>query len=79
MPDMTTRPLTESASLRLEIFKHWRRVREDHGVTVAGHCDWTGYELRTLVPEDADIIRFGITLSGAGRIALRVPELSVAW
>lgn len=75
--EINTAPLTQPAGLRLEIFKHWRQVREDHGVTVAGQSDWTRYELRTLVPADADVIRFGITLTGAGRIALRQPELSV--
>jgi hypothetical protein len=76
--EICTEPLTQPAGLRLEILKHWRQVREDHGVTVAGRSDWTRYEMRTPVPEDADIIRFGITLTGAGRIALRHPELSVA-
>jgi len=76
--EISTAPLTEPAGLRLEILRHWRLVREDHGVTVAGRCDWTRHEVRAPVPEDADIIRFGITLTGAGRIALRHPELSVA-
>jgi hypothetical protein len=76
--EISTEPLTEQAGLRLEILKHWRLVREDHGVTVAGRCDWTRYEMRASVPEDADIIRFGITLTGAGQIALRHPDLSVA-
>jgi len=76
--EISTGPLAEQAGLRLEVLKHWGGVREDHGVTVAGRCDWTRYEMRAQVPEDADIIRFGITLSGAGRIALRRPELSVA-
>jgi len=75
--EISTGPLTEPAGLRLEVLKHWRQIREDHGVTVAGRCDWTRYEVRAPVPEDADIIRFGITLTGAGRIALRHPELSV--
>ncbi len=76
--EISTEPLTQPAGLRLEILGHWRRVREDHGVMVAGRCDWTRYEMRASVPEDADIIRFGITLTGAGRIALRHPDLSVA-
>lgn len=76
--EISTGPLTEPAGLHLEILRHWRQVREDHGVMVAGRCDWTRYEVRASVPEDADIIRFGITLTGAGRIALRHPELSVA-
>jgi hypothetical protein len=76
--EISTGPLTGQAGLRLEILRHWRQVREDRGVMVAGRCGWTRYEVRTRVPEDADIIRLGITLTGAGRIALRHPELSVA-
>jgi hypothetical protein len=76
--EISTGPLAEPAGLRLEVLRHRRQLREDHGVTVAGRSDWTRYEVRTPVPEDADIIRFGITLTGAGRIALRHPELSVA-
>lgn len=76
--EISTEPLTEPAGLRLEILKHWRQVREDHGIMIAGRCDWARYEMRVRVPEDADIIRFGIALTGAGRIALRHPDLSVA-
>ena len=76
--EISTGPLTAPAGLRLEIVRHWRQDREDHGVTVAGHRDWTRHVVRARVPEDADIIRFGITLTGAGRVALRHPELSVA-
>ncbi len=76
--EISTGTLTAPAGLRLEILRHWRQTREDHGVTVAGGRDWTRYEVRAPVPEDADIIRFGIALTGAGRIALRHPELSVA-
>ena len=64
------------AGLRLEILRHWwrnGRAREDHGVTVSGRHDWAGHEVTALVPEDADIIRFGIALTGPGRIALRNP------
>jgi len=76
--EVSTEPLTGQAGLRLEILRHWRRVREDHGVTVAGRSGWTRYQVRTPVSDDADIIRFGITLAGAGRIALRHPELGAA-
>lgn len=76
--EISTGPLTAPAGLRLEILMHWQQVREDHGVMVADHRDWTRYEVRAPVQENADIIRFGITLTGAGRIALRHPELSVA-
>jgi hypothetical protein len=74
--EISTEPATEQAGLRLEILKHWRHVREDHGVTVGGRSDWARYEVRAPVPEDADIIRFGVALTGAGRVALRAPRLS---
>ena len=73
-------PLTEEAGLRLEIFPHWWRVgrpREDHGLTVSGPRRWTGYEVTARIPADTDLIRFGILLTGTGRIALRHPELTV--
>ena len=75
--EISTEPFTAPAGLRLEVLMQWRGVREDHGVTVAGR-DCTRYEVRAAVPEDAEIIRFGIALTGAGRIVLRHPELSVA-
>jgi hypothetical protein len=77
--EIRTSPLTEQAGLRLEIFRHWwrnGRAREDHGVTIAGgRRDWDAHEITALIPADADMIRFGIVLTGAGRIALRSPEL----
>jgi hypothetical protein len=74
---------TEQAGLRLEILRHWwrtgRHPREDHGLTVSGgRHGWRDLEITALIPEDADIIRFGITLTGTGRIALRNPELRLA-
>ena len=71
-------PGTEQAGLRLEILSHWWRAarpREDHGVTVPGGRGWTTHEITARIPEEADTIRFGITLSGPGRIWLRHPEL----
>jgi hypothetical protein len=50
----------------------------DHGVTVSGRNDWTRHEITAAVPEDAEMIRFGIALTGPGRIALRNPELRKA-
>lgn len=73
-----TEPLTEQGGLRLEIFRQWR-AREDHGVTlVGGHHDWSGHEITALIPEDALIIRFGVTLTGTGGICLRNPALRIA-
>jgi len=55
------------------------RAREDHGRTIDGRGrDWTAYEITARIPADADLIRFGITLTGEGRIALRNPGLRIA-
>jgi len=73
-----TVPLTAQAGLRLEIFRHWWRTgrdpREHHGVTIPGGRGWTAHEITAPVTEDADMIRFGITLSGPGQVFLRYPE-----
>jgi hypothetical protein len=68
--------LTGQAGLRLEILRHWAQAREDHGLTIASrHRDWTRYEITVQIPADADLVRFGIALTGPGRIALRNPDL----
>ena len=74
-------PLTEQAGLRLEIIPHWWRVgraREDHGLTISGGRPWTRFEITARIPVAADLIRFGIALTGPGRIALRNPDLRIA-
>jgi hypothetical protein len=42
---------------------------------VTGSEDWSRWEITTTVPEGTDVIRFGITLAGRGRVWLRHPEL----
>jgi hypothetical protein len=66
--------------LRLEIFaERWRwGAREQHGVTVTGRSDWTRHEITALIPGDADRLRFGIALTGPGRVELRNAELHTA-
>ena len=74
-------PLTGQAGLRLEILRNWwraGRAREDHGLTIASPCPWTSYEVTARIPANADHIRFGIALTGPGRIALRNPDLHIA-
>lgn len=79
--DMRTGTLTGQAGLRLEIFRQWWRTgapREDYGRTISGGTDWTRPEITALIPEDADLIRFGVTLTGEGEVVLRNPELWTA-
>jgi hypothetical protein len=79
--EIRTAPRTEQAGLRLEVIRHrWPvgHLREDHGLMVAGRNDWDGYEITALIPEDAEVIRFGIMLAGSGSVALRHPELRAA-
>ncbi len=75
-------PLTGQAGLRLEILRHrWTSTgaREDHGLTIVGPCPaWTRYEITAPIAADADLIRFGVALTGPGRIALRNPDLRAA-
>jgi hypothetical protein len=71
------------AGLRLEIVRHWwpggmaiGNAREDHALTFAGRIRaWTRHELTVRIPADANLIRFGIGLTGSGRVALRNPDL----
>jgi hypothetical protein len=67
------------AGLCLEILrKGWRSRpdrRENHAGTVTGSRDWSRREITVAVPGDADLIRFGIVLTGRGRVWLRNPGL----
>jgi hypothetical protein len=72
---------TEQAGLRLRVFRHGGRddpAREDRGVTVSGRTEWTRHEITALIPGDANIILFGIELTGPGLVALRNPALRQA-
>jgi hypothetical protein len=65
--------------LRLEVLRKGWRIRADRRVErtvgVTGSQDWSRREIAVTVPEDTDVIRFGITLAGHGRVWLRNPEL----
>ena len=67
------------AGLRLEIMKKgWRSEadrRVERTVNVTGSQDWARREITVTVPEETDVIGFGITLAGRGRVWLRNPEL----
>jgi hypothetical protein len=74
--ELRTARLTYEAGLRVEILRDRLRIRDDHGVTVAGGSPWTRHEVTVTVPADAEALRFGIVLSGPGEIALRNPALT---
>lgn len=48
---------------------------QERVVTVAGSRDWSWEEVSLLVSGNANVIRFGIVLTGRGRVWLRNPEL----
>jgi hypothetical protein len=71
-------PLTEQAGLRLEVIRHWWRTgqpSEDHGLAIPAGRPWTRHEVTARIPADADLIRFGVVLTGSGRVELRNPDL----
>jgi hypothetical protein len=67
------------AGLRLELMRKGWRIdagrRAERTVDVAGGQGWTKRDITVTVPEETDVIRFGITLAGRGRVWLRHPEL----
>jgi hypothetical protein len=68
-----------TAGLRLQVIRQWWRIgqaSEDYGLTIADRHPWTRHEVTAPIPADADLIRFGIVLTGPSRIALRHPELT---
>jgi hypothetical protein len=89
--EIRTEAVTQRAGLRLEILPRARPVKgerddsewgvrsehEQRCAAVSGSSDWARQEVIALVPDDAELIRFGITLTGPGLVALRSPELAL--
>ena len=55
-------------------------LRDRGGSSLAGpgSSDWTRHEVTVPVPEQASVIRFGISLTGLGRVELRNQQLTSA-
>lgn len=53
------------------------RNRGGSSLTGPGSSHWTWHEVTADVPGDADVIRFGISLTGRGRVELRGAELTL--
>jgi hypothetical protein len=79
--EIRTGPRTEQAGLRLLVSRYppdgWRGgpLREDRSDTASGPTGWTRHEITALVPGDANMIAFGLELTGPGLAALRNPAL----
>jgi hypothetical protein len=87
---LRTEAVAQRAGLRLEIFTRARQIKaergdrgwqirpehQEHAVTISGSTGWIRREISALVPDDARLIRFGVTLAGPGLVALRSPELA---
>ena len=54
------------------------RDRGGSSLTGPGSSDWTWHEVTMHVPQEAGVIRFGISLAGRGRVELRNAELSTS-
>ena len=54
------------------------RDRGGRSLAVPGSSDWTWHEVTMTVPGQAGVIRFGISLTGPGRIELRNAEFTPA-
>jgi len=87
--EIRTEGVSQRAALQLEILTRARpakgerdgewEARPEHErrcATVTGSSNWAAHEVTALVPADAELIRFGITLTGPGLVALRSPELA---
>jgi len=74
--EFRTDGVTDQAGLCLRIpMKGDPDHPQERLVTVAGSRDWTSDAITMDVPEGADVIQFGLVLTGRGRIQLRNPEL----
>ncbi len=60
------RDLGGRAELWLHVVTYDRGQSADDRAAV-GAGDWAGHEITAAVPEDAELIRFGVTLAGPGR------------
>ena len=85
--ELRTEDVADQAALTLRIITsgplrpgpdhYGTAAAEDHDVTVTGSSQgWTRHEITAQVPGNADLIQFGITLTGPGRVALRSTELT---
>ena len=77
--DVRTDAASDRAALRIQVFRRRWIVEpeaiETRDVNVSCDDNWARREVTALVPAGADLIRFGVALTGPGRIELRNPNL----
>jgi hypothetical protein len=77
--EVRTNAASDQAALRMQVLRRGWIVRpeliETRDVNLPGDHDWARREITAPVPGNADYIRFGVTLTGPGRIELRNPDL----
>ncbi len=76
--ELRTENVVGKAELCLQILNAgWKNGphRVEERVTAASDGDWSGEEISAQVPGNANVIRFGVALTGGGRVWLRNPEL----
>ena len=86
--EFRTEDIAGSAGLFLRIHTDPRDLRQpltlqaaggdpaDNLVAITLHRDWTSHEVTAWVPDDANIVMFGMFLADRGRIELRNAELT---
>jgi hypothetical protein len=81
--ELRTRDVADHAGLHLAAGRadespgaHLHR-RGESSLTASGSSDWTRHEVTMRVEGDAEVIRFGVSLTGPGRVELRNAELTV--
>jgi hypothetical protein len=70
----------DARAFEIEIWMHvFTRDRtgtvHESGTPMTSGGDWARHEVTAQVPGDAELIRYGVTLAGPGRVALRNASL----
>jgi hypothetical protein len=77
--EFRTENVAGSAGLCLRVrWKGWGKDpdrEQERIITAVGTRQWSSDEISALVTADADVIQFGIVLTGSGQVWLRNPEL----
>ena len=62
--------------VRVTVEEPTQAIDDHHSATITGSHDWAGHQVTAHVPEGAILVRFGVTLTGRGRVELRNAELA---